>query len=208
MRWTLEMEEEFIDLEIMERILDDKRNVKGNFIDGIYIKEERTEFAKVSSLNGEISIYLPEDREEKEHYGRKFAYPEKMGTYEEYVVLNERICFTIEKASETVSKSESEENKLPDMENWKELTIDSIEDNNDDTVVTQIEDLSINGIQIYSLMIKGFIGEEPEQYAGYIYLIIYGTQVYRIYAMSEYGIWELTYKLGKKIAENIEIKAG
>ena len=57
-------------------------------------------------------------------------------------------------------------------------------------------------------MIKGFIGEEPEQYVGYIYLIIYGTQVYRIYAMSEFEIWELTYKLGKKIVENIEIKAG
>lgn len=203
MRWTLEMEEEFIDLEIMKILLDEKRNVKGNFEEGIYIKEERTEFAKISVLNDEISVYLPEDREKKEHYGRMFAYPEKMGIYEEYVILDGRICFTVEKAL-----PEPEENMIPDMEEWKELTIDGIEGKNEDTVVTQIEDLGIDGIQIHSLMIKGFIGEEPEQYAGYIYLAIRGKQAYRIYLMSAYEMWELTYKLGKKIAENIEIKAG
>lgn len=203
MRWTLEMEEEFIDLEIMKILLDEKRNVKGNFNDGIYIKEKRTEFAKIPVLNDEISVYLPEDREKKEHYGKVFAYPEKMGIHEEYVILDDKICFTVEKVL-----PESEENMIPDMEEWKEITIDDIEDKNEDTVVTQIEDLSNDGIQIQSLMIKGFIGEEPEQYAGYIYLAIREKHVYRIYLMSAYENWELTYKLGKKIAENIEIKAG
>lgn len=200
MRWTLEMEEEFIDLEIMKILLDEKRNVKGNFDDGIYIKEKRTEFSKISLLNNEIELYLPEDKAKKEHYGKEFAYPEKMGTYEEYVILNESMCFTIEKPLET--------NVLSDMEEWKEYTIDGIEDNNGDTVVTQIEDLSIDGIQIHSLMIKGFIGEEVEQYTGYVYLIICGTHIYRMYIMSVQENWELTYKLGNKIVENIEIKAG
>ncbi len=45
--------------------------VKGNFLDGFFIKETRVEFERVSICEGRIFAYLPLERERKECCGRK-----------------------------------------------------------------------------------------------------------------------------------------
>lgn len=195
MRWTLEMEEEFIDLEIMEDILEEKRTIKGDFITGIYIKEQKEEFEKVSVLDDQIQLYLPQKRENKEHYGREFMYPEVMGKYEEYVSEDGRFCFTIENCT-------SKDSYLK-----KDVTED-IEDRYKNTVITEIADFENNGMKIQSIMAEGMIGDDLDEYVGFIFFIDCVTVLYRFYIISEEPLWDITYKLGLRVVKNMELKEG
>ena len=197
-RWTPEMEEEFIDLEIMEDILEEKRTVKGDFTTGIYIKEQKEEFEKVSVLDGEIELYLPQKREKKEHYGREFMYPKVMGKFEEYVSDDGRFCFTIEKL----------EDCLPEDSDIKADVVENIEDRYANTVITEIADFENKGMKIDSIMAEGMIGEDFDEYVGFIFFIVCGTELYRFYIMSEDSLWDITYKLGLRVVKNMELKEG
>ncbi len=206
MRWLPEMEEKFIDLDIMEKILEDKRTIRGNFTDGIYIKERKTDFEKAEFLNGEIKIYLPIGKVKKEHYGKKFIYPEVMGIYEEYVSEDERFAFTIEKfITDSGDWGKIGFESVPEAEKIKEYISDNIQEKFENTVITEISDYDLDHIQISILMAEGILEENAQEIVGYIFLILYQSQIYRFYIMAEDELWEIIYKLGKKIIQNVEI---
>lgn len=201
MKWTLEMEEEYIDLNIIREILKDKRTVGGELDEGIYIKENYVPFKKISVLDNQLQIFLPEQIEETQHYGKEFIHPKEMGMYEEYSMKNGLLHFIVENAT-NIGKAHNDF----EMEDWKEKTADDIEERYEDTVITELDDWNSDGIEVSSLMAEGLIGEELDRYIGYIYLLLYKEHIYRIYIMSEYEFWEIDNRLGRKIADSVQIK--
>lgn len=206
MHWEPEMEEKFMDLDYMKVLLEGKRTVKGNFEEGIYIREVKTPFDKVSFFNGEIEFYLPTERIQTEHCGKKFLYPDAMGMYEEYASEKGDFAFTIEKFAE--NSMDLEKVGLSPISNIKEIyeyTSDNIQEKHEDTVVTNIDYFEQNDIQVSSAIAEGIL-EDGTDFVGHIFVIVYKSKVYRFYVIVKEELSETAYKLGKKIAEKLEIK--
>lgn len=206
MHWKPEMEEKFMDLDFMEVLLEEKRTVKGNFEEGIYIKEVKTPFDKVSLFDGEIEIYLPSNRIQTEHCGKEFLYPDGMGVYEEYITEKGDFAFTIEKFAESSMDLEKVGlSPVADIKELYEYTSDNIQEKHENTSVTDIDQFEQSDIQISSAIAGGIL-EDDMDFAGNIFVIVYKSKVYRFYVIAKEELSETAYKLGKKIVEKLEIK--
>ena len=188
------MEEQFSDLSIISMIIANKSPVKGNFVDGVYIKGKRTEFEKVPVCGGRLEVWLPVNKEKKEHYGKEFVCPEHMELYEEYVCEegNYGVAFEVcqEWKDTEISAQKLAEDFQEEVEEKYLCTCISI------AYVFEDEHL------LCYLVADGELNHETVY--SYIYFLRNDTNIYRCYFYcSELKREEICY-LAEMIIENIE----
>ncbi len=195
MKWNPEMESQWKDLSVIGILVKEKQTVKGNFQDGLFIKEKRVEFEKVSICEGRILAYLPLERERKERYGRKFVCPD-MEQYEEFVCGegNYGIAF------EVCPQSQGKKTEIS-VKELAEDFIDEVQEKYEDTVVGLVNIFQGKRI-LCSLVAEGEM--DNKTVFSYIYFIKGETNLFRCYIFCEKSNWKEMSYLAAKIVKNIE----
>lgn len=188
MKWNLEMEENFSDLEIISQIVKNKTTVQGTFEEGIYIRGRKMAFEKVSVLNERIQVYLPVRREQMNHSGDRFAYPQAIGEHEEYRCEDGAFNFTFEiyETNDMAMEDRLEEFKYGVQERY-ELTSVNIN-----------SELKKDGKAAGTALISG----EVEEKSAFAY--VYFWEDCRMYVFCSEENWEAVRSLAFKIFNEAE----
>lgn len=195
--WTEEEEKNYLDLEIMRSLLLPKRTVKGDLEHDTYVQEKPVKFTRTPLFGGEISVYLPEGREEQ-HYGKDIMYFENMGEYTEYVVLDDSVVITIEKCKDNNFGML----ELDDEDVYKHM-MNAIEEKYTDAVAIFWTALNVAGMQTAVYVIRVISDIDEERCEGLIYCLSANNHTYRLYIASYKKKLDLIDALGEKIVEKI-----
>lgn len=198
--WTEEEEKNYLDLEIMRSLLLPKRTVKGDLEHDTYVQEKPVKFTRTPLFGGEISVYLPEGREEQ-HYGKDIMYFENMGEYTEYVVLDDSVVITIEKCKDNNFG-------MPDLDedaDVYEQQIDELEYKYFEVVFNYWKKFCVEDYKLNVYVIKVMTEINDENCVGLIYCLSNGYASYRIYIASYKKDTDLINELGEKMLKNIHL---